>query len=78
MNTNIPAQVEKQLNLDNIHQAFAQACYCYGEVVNKHNIAFITQENKLRRLAFSAIDWQRQSNSLTIIALLNEIYWRRR
>jgi hypothetical protein len=44
MNTNIPAQVEKQLNLDNIHQAFAQACYCYGEVVNKHNIAGITQE----------------------------------
>ena len=56
MNTNIPAQVEKQLNLDNIHQAFAQAYYCYGEVVNKHNIAFITQENKLRRLAFFAID----------------------
>ena len=56
MNANISAKSENPISLDNIHQAFAQACYCYGAVVNNHTISGISQENKLRWLAFSAID----------------------
>jgi hypothetical protein len=56
MNANTPFEIDKQINLDNIHQAFAQACYCYGAVVNNHTISGFTQANKLRGLAISAID----------------------
>lgn len=56
MNTNTYAKDKQLSNLESIHQAFAQACYCYGRVVNNANEPATPQETKLKLLAYAAID----------------------
>lgn len=47
---------EQPFNLESIHYAFAQACYCYGRVVNNAHAPTTPQDTKLKLLAYAAID----------------------
>lgn len=47
---------DQPFNLESIHQAFAQACYCYGRVVNNVNAPATPQDTKLKLLAYAAVD----------------------
>lgn len=61
---NTSAHLEQPFNLENIHQAFAQSCYCYGRVVNNSLGLETHQETKLKQLAVSSLDLATQIQTI--------------
>lgn len=54
--TTCNTQSDQSFNLESIHHAFAQACYCYGRVVNNAHAPATPQDTKLKLLAYAAVD----------------------